>query len=330
MIDGSETRNGHERARDQIGESLVERLVASLQWQSTVFHVGQYCGRWNASTAGRGLASFHLVLQGHCYLHRPGHASVALSEGDAVFFLGDEPHHLSSQAEPGPACTPQGMRPTWPAEVDGTALACGFFEYRSALTAWLVQSLPGPLLLPRDAPAPELHAARTLFTLMRDEAARSTQTSTDRPSPALARLVDLMLLYLLRHAAHRCASGAALPGLWTLAGQRDLSPLIGQLLADPGADWTIERMAGIANQSRAAFFRSFKLAAGEAPAQFLLKLRMVMAAQRLEAGDTVERAAERAGYQSTAAFHRAFARVLNRLPGQYRREHGGAADLTAH
>lgn len=311
-------------------DGLVEHLLACLQWQSTLFHVGQYCGRWKASTAGHGLASFHLVLQGDCHLHRLGLAPLALHEGDAVFFLADEAHHVSSERTPQAACAPQAMRATWPAQEGGTALACGFFEYRSPLTACLLQSLPGPIVLPHDASEPELRAAQALFALMRDEAARTTQTSTERPSPLMARLVDLLLLYLLRHAAHRCASTLAVPGLWSLAGQRDLAPLLADMLADPGRDWTAERMAAVVHLSRAAFFRRFRLVAGEAPAQFLVRLRMVMAAQRLQSGETVERAAEQAGYQSTAAFHRAFARVIGTLPGRYRRLHADATGAVTH
>ncbi|MDA4542231.1 cupin domain-containing protein, partial [Escherichia coli] len=66
-----------------------------LQWRASVFHVGQYCGRWRASTAGRARASFHLILDGRCWLHLPGQPSVELQPRDGVFLSRDVPHFIS-------------------------------------------------------------------------------------------------------------------------------------------------------------------------------------------------------------------------------------------
>jgi hypothetical protein len=46
-------------------------LLASLDLQTTLFHLGQYCGSWKASTSGLARAGFHLVLDGECWLHLP-------------------------------------------------------------------------------------------------------------------------------------------------------------------------------------------------------------------------------------------------------------------
>src|SRR5580692_8982396 len=81
-------------------ERIVHWLLSGLELQSTVFHVGQYCGRWQASTTGRGLASFHVVLHGHCWFKRPDTGeTTALEAGDTVFLLSDIPHVLSPNPE---------------------------------------------------------------------------------------------------------------------------------------------------------------------------------------------------------------------------------------
>ncbi|MCR6654121.1 MAG: cupin domain-containing protein [Cellvibrionaceae bacterium] len=66
-------------------DRLIHWLVSSLELETTLFHVGQYCGSWRASTAGRSKASFHLVLDGKCYLHIPDRAPIPLEAQDAVF-----------------------------------------------------------------------------------------------------------------------------------------------------------------------------------------------------------------------------------------------------
>lgn len=310
-------------------DDVLSPLIDSLRWRSTVFHVGQYCGAWQGSTAGHQQASFHFVLQGEAWLHRPSHDALRLRAGDAVFFCRDEPHQMSSAQHGRDACRPRPMQPSWPLQADGTALACGFFETDGALSQWLLASLPGPLFLRADADGADAAAARAVFALMRDEADRSTQRSTDAPSAAMARLVDLLLLYVLRHAVslHTLGPLAGLRGLWALATHRDLAALLQRLLADPAADWSTERMAEVVHLSRAAFFRRFQQATGEAPAQFLVRLRMVLAAERLRRGDSVERAAEQAGYQSPSAFHRAFVRVMGAQPGRVRRDAAGSDAL---
>ena len=301
-------------------DQLIDWLLSGIEWQTTVFHVGQYCGRWRASTQGRGLASFHAVLRGHCHLHRPGQAAVALGPGDAVFLLRDEVHHLSPSADDAADCQPLAMRAMQPVESDGTSLACGFFKFSGTLSAWMVSALPHPLVLRADGSDSDLrHAART-FELMRAEADRSACGFSDRPddapSPLIERLAGLLFFYVLRHAIRRDEAAA---GLWAVLRRPALAGLLEQMLRSPGDDWSVERMATAVHMSRAAFFRQFSEVCGEPPAQFLLRLRMQLAAQRLQRGDSITRAAEYVGYQSNAAFTRAFRRMLGEQPGAYQR-----------
>ena len=54
--------------------ALVDWLLEGLELDASLFHVGRYCGGWHASTQGMGRASFHLVVQGDCWLHLDGQA----------------------------------------------------------------------------------------------------------------------------------------------------------------------------------------------------------------------------------------------------------------
>lgn len=293
-------------------DQLVDWLIGGIELDTTVLHVGQYCGQWQASTAGRSLASFHLVLHGNCFLHMEERAPVALSARDAVFVLRDMPHFLSPYADRRAAIRRLPMESLRCDAEGSTGLACGFFHFRGASGSLLVDSLPEFLIV--RAGDVSLRAAGQLFELIMAEAGGDPQT----PSPLITRLVEVLLFYVIRHAAEQRHIASGLLGV---ARRAEFSRLVDSILRTPGQDWSTESMARTAHMSRANFYKRFVEAGGQPPARFLLRLRMKIAARRLQAGDTVERAAEYVGYRSHAAFSRAFKRVLGEDPGAYRRAH---------
>jgi AraC family transcriptional activator of mtrCDE len=295
-------------------DSLIDWLLKSLELDTTLFHLGQYCGAWRASTTGLASAGFHLVLHGACWLHlHDEDRSVALSEGDCVFFLRDVPHTLTPTPDIGPDLPPAGAVPMGPIDKsvpDAVALACGFFGFRAGFTQALMHSFPSYVVIP--AHGGSLHPIRPLFDLVLAEADRDSPT----PSPLVARLVDLMFYYVVRELAARADVVA---GIWAVLAAPEFLPLLKALIDDPGREWTVDAMAGITHMARATFFKRFVRTAGVAPAQFLALLRMQLAARMLATGTSIARAAEQVGYQSDAAFSRAFKKATGVLPGAYRR-----------
>jgi AraC family transcriptional regulator, activator of mtrCDE len=292
---------------------LVQSLVDGVQLDATTFHVGQYCGRWNASTAGRAPGSFHLVLHGGCWLHVAGRPPLRLEARDGVFLLRDLPHLLGPDPTPDPA-PGAAMAPLGDAQAGATGLACGFFRFHGALAALVVESLPDVLVLRAGDPA--LAAVASLFDLVQAE----RPSSPDAPAPLVARLAELMFFYVVRHAARRADLAS---GLLAVARLPEFAMLVERMMQAPGADWSTTAMARAAHMSRSSFYKHFSEASGQAPAQFLLALRMRIAAQRLHGGESVERVAEHVGYGSCAAFSRAFKKIIGEQPGAFRRR--GAA-----
>lgn len=296
-------------------ERIVHWLLSGLELQSSVFHVGQYCGRWQASTAGRGLASFHVVLQGRCWFKRADTAEcVALDAGDTVFLLRDIPHVLSPDPTPLPADGSieriGAMAPLDIASADATGLACGFFEF-SAMPGELLLSLLPDALIVRAGTASS-NSARAVFDLIRAEAMRDTP----EPSPLIARLTELLFFYALREFAER---DEVATGLWSLLRGREFSKLVEAIIDKPGQAWSTDAMAEHAHMSRARFCKRFVEACGQPPAQFLAQIRMKVAAELLREGASISSAAERVGYQSESAFAQAFKRVTGAQPGALRR-----------
>jgi AraC family transcriptional activator of mtrCDE len=296
-------------------ERVVHWLLSGLELESTVFHVGQYCGRWQASTSGRGLASFHVVLSGRCWLQRPDTAEpVELKAGDTVFLLRDVPHFLSPDGTvpvAGQAIERVGtMMPFDATTTDSTGLACGFFEFGLSSGELLLSLLPDMLIVrPGDASS---DSARSIFDLIRTEAARESTS----PSPLIARLTELLFFYALREIASRDDIAT---GLWSLMRSGEFPGLVEAMIETPGRAWSTEAMAAHANMSRARFFKRFVQACGQPPAQFLAQIRMKVAAELLREGASISDAAEHVGYQSESAFAQAFKRVTGTQPGALRR-----------
>lgn len=294
-------------------DRLIHWLLGSLELDTTLFHLGQYCGSWKASISGLARSGFHLVLHGQCWLHLPQEAAPRpLQAGDAVFFLRDVPHTLSPLADPAQAAAaPRAPMHELDFAVPGSvALACGFFEFRSRLNRVFLGSFPDYVVIP--AQGGELPELRPLFDLILAEA----KGSGAEPSPLIARLVDLLFFYVIRHLCQRQEVTA---GLWALLGRAEFAPLLEAIVNEPGRDWSVQTMAELAHMSRATFFKRFVQACGATPAHVLQQLRMKQASELIQDGMSLSRAAERVGYQSDAAFSRAFKKATGVLPGAYRR-----------
>jgi AraC family transcriptional activator of mtrCDE len=306
-------------------ETIADWFLSGLELKSTVFHVGQYCGNWQASTAGRHQASFHLALHGECWLHLPETAerparSVKLFPGDAVFLLHDMPHCLSPDPQP-PARGQESerigtMSPLTPSgdkvkTSDGSVgIACGFFEFNSGLDDMLLSLLPDHIIARHDNPS--LEGARAIFDLIRAEAMRDVHT----PSPLIARLTDLLFVYALRSVEGR---DEIAPCYWSLMRRPEFAPLVGAIIESPAERWTTDTMASFVHMSRARFCKQFVDIAGQPPAQFVTLVRMKLAASMLRGGASMPDAAELVGYHSESAFAQAFKRVTGVQPGVWRR-----------
>lgn len=291
--------------------SPIEWLLESLDPSSRLFHTGQYCGTWKASTQGLSPASFHLIIKGSCWLHFSEDERYELACGDAVFILRDRPHWLSNEslltsAEAAPA---GGIRSLDDKVDDGLGLVCGFFDVGPGIGEWIVQALPDYLILRTQDDGME--QASTIFQLILAEGHGKASAQV------LTRLSDLLLIYILRERIQQFSS---MGGFLALATSDVFRPLLEQLIKTPGDQWTLDSMAKIVGLSRSAFFKRFVELTGDSPGQVLLILRMHLAAQLLKQDVKVAEVADRVGYQSIAAFTRAFKKFSGNLPGAFRRQ----------
>jgi transcriptional regulator GlxA family with amidase domain len=134
----------------------------------------------------------------------------------------------------------------------------------------------------------------------------------------ITRLADILVIQAVRAWIDQHAD--AQPG-W-LAALRDpqLGRVIQQVHQSPGRPWTVDTMAREAGMSRSVFASRFSTVVGESAMHFVARWRMNVAMTTLRDDRvTIAAVAEQLGYNSEAAFSRAFKRVVGRWPGEARR-----------
>ena len=146
------------------------------------------------------------------------------------------------------------------------------------------------------------------------------EASAMRPGgeTVMTRLADILVIQAIR----AWLDGAPEANLGWLAALRDRQ--VGRALAvmhrRPEQDWSVAELAGEAGMSRSAFSARFTEMVGQPAAQYLAQWRLHLARARLlETREPVASVARRAGYQSEAAFGRAFKQFFGLPPGGVRR-----------
>jgi AraC-like DNA-binding protein len=163
------------------------------------------------------------------------------------------------------------------------------------------------------------HQAKTgwLGTLLNIATSESGRTRAGGEN-VLARLSELVFVEAIRRYLE------TLPPDQTgwLAGLRD--PMVGRALValhnDASKQWTVEGLARVAGLWRSLFAERFTAMLGHPPMQYLALWRMQLAARLLAGGRAVAAVAEAVGYESEAAFSRAFKKLVGESPGLWRRQ----------
>ncbi|GAA4574786.1 cupin domain-containing protein [Planotetraspora kaengkrachanensis] len=262
-----------------------------------------------------GEAPFHLLLEGECTLELADR-SVDLVAGDVVLLPRGRAHRVRTRGrgrrravvEEAGGAFPTARSQGTPSEID---LFCGHYAFGPGAGDLLFQSLPDPLHVSFGAESGE--PVRMLSALMRGEA----QNDGPGATAIVISLCDALLAMVLRSTSNRRLAGDA---LWTAVDDERLRAVVDAVLGDPGRDWTIPDLAGLAAMSRATFIRRFTRATGMTAGDFLTRVRMMTAAEMLTAGDRpIGVVAAEVGYQSESAFGRAFRTATGATPARFRR-----------
>ena len=150
-------------------------------------------------------------------------------------------------------------------------------------------------------------------------AAKQLAAGAAGASTIISKLSELMFVEAVRQHIDSLAPEET---GW-LAGLRD--PAIGKALAlmhtEPNRDWTADALAAEVNLSRSAFAERFSCLVSQPPMKYLTNWRMQVAAHKLrENRSTISQIAYDVGYESEAAFTRAFRREMGAPPATWRKQ----------
>jgi len=268
---------------------------------------------------------YHLVTEGCCEASVPGGPAVSARGGDLIIIPGGEAHSLGSNlahpAVPGGRLVVQRGPDEVPRVRYGgggaaTRMVCGYLACDSSLFDTVLAALPRIMLVNmREGPGAQWLTSSIRFSLSEASGQRAGAGTV------LAKLSELMFVEAIRRHIE------SLPPEQTgwLAGLRDR--FVGRALAlmheHPGRDWTVDELSGSVGLSRSSLAQRFADFLGQPPIQYLTRWRLTIAAQRLRNESTsLARIAAASGYESEAAFNRAFKRALGTTPAVWRRGDG--------
>ena len=273
------------------------------------------------------LISYHLLIEGSCWVELEGELPIRMQAGDIIVLPHGDTHVL---------CTEIGMRKSpqmalyrrpesggvLPSKISvGTDngepahFVCGFLGCDSRPYNPLLTALPRMIHVGNQASGALGEYFK--FALAETRNRMGGECMLGRISELM--FVDVIRRYLETQPADRTN--------W-LSGLRD--PHVGRALtalhANPARCWTLELLATEAALSRSAFAERFTQFVGQPPMQYLANWRMQLATNYLRNGhESVAAIANRVGYDSEAAFSRAFKKVVGTPPSEWRIQHVKAA-----
>jgi AraC-like DNA-binding protein len=331
-------------ARDTLSD-----LLRSVRLRGAVFYYVSFRGRWSAGAAAAKeiahvvmpgcdhVMEYHMFAKGNGWAAVDGLPPVRLQAGDVVLFPQGDRHVLSSA----PGLTPDEQRPELllprggqrplpisfqegvvdagpvPIETADAVVVCGFLGCDLRPFNPLITALPRILHLPA------LRAGGWVAHAIDQAVLESTER---RPGgdAVLERLSEMMFV----DAARRYLENLPEDSVGWLAGLRDRH--VGRALAlmheRPERQWSVDELAREVGLSRSALHERFVSYLGQAPMQYLASWRMQLGAKLLrESSRIVADIALEVGYDSEAAFARAFKRMVHMPPAAWRRSQAGSS-----
>ncbi len=317
------------RSVDSLGEALYV-----LRMQRSFYSRCEFIAPWGLELpAIPGSLMFHVVTMGRCWLEVEGGEPRLLQLGDLGLVPHGEGHRLVS--EPGVRGAKLMEIPR--VEVSdryeviqmggggaATGLVCGTVRFDHPAAQQLVSLLPSVISVEAWS-SPEIEWIASTLRFMAAEA-REPRLGGET---VITRLADILVIQAIRSWIEQ--DPAAQTG-W-LGAMRD--PQIGRAISlihrDPARTWTVASLADEVAMSRSAFAARFVELVGEPPMHYVTRWRMHAAVTWLREGDaTLGELALRLGYQSEAAFSRAFKRFMGLSPGAVRRQTATATSGFVH
>jgi AraC-like DNA-binding protein len=267
------------------------------------------------------IVCFHFVVEGKCLIETSEGLN-QVEEGEAVLLPRNQLHRLGSDLSI-PAISaadimlpPEGVgvpRIVHGGGGEACTMVCGFLGGDAHLQPLLATLPPLLKLKVRDTPGGEWVA----------QSFRYGAQQLANGNPGAATVMSKMSELLFVEAVRRYLNTMPEAHTGFLAGLRD--PAVGKALAlmhtQIARAWTAEELADAVNLSRSAFADRFTTLMGQPPMRYLTGWRIQVAGHKLREGrQTIAQIAFDIGYESEAAFTRAFKREMGVPPATWRKD----------
>jgi AraC-like DNA-binding protein len=318
------------------------QILSGVKLNGAVFLTAEFSAPWGVSVpasnrlaanlapgAGR-IVLYHLVVEGAAVVELTDGHCTRLGPGDVVIFPNADAHHMSSGAGATRPFPNYGInskiqtRDLSPLRAGGggaiSRFVCGYMTCDPYLSRPILSGLP-PVFKVNIRTDGAGHWLENSIMYLVEEAGSGRIGS----EAMLAKLSEALFVDTLR----RYAAGLPEQETGWLIGARD--PIVGKSLgllhSRVAHPWTIAGLADEVGISRSALVERFTRYLSEPPMSYLTRWRLQLAARSLErtSRGVAEIAAE-IGYESEAAFNRAFKREFGQPPGRYRTGHKGSPD----
>lgn len=312
---------------------VLSEVLKVIKLDGALYHNAEFSAPWSFRSPGSPtlrpyvapgadhIIIFHLLTEGRASARLEDGERVLLEAGDIVIFPHGDPHILENGARTKTLdgaqelerIMAQGlklMRHGGDGEV--TKFVCGYMSCESRLSQVILGGLPSVFKV-------SIRAGRTGGWLENSIRFSVDEVVVSRAGSdaVLAKLSETLFVETLRRYIETLPQDQ----LGWLAGARD--PEVGKILAllhrQPERAWTIADLAKEVGSSRSVVAERFRRYLGQPPMAYLTQWRLQLAAQMLHTtSHSVAQIASAVGYDSEAAFNRAFKRDFGMPPARFR------------
>ncbi|MFK7999887.1 MAG: cupin domain-containing protein [Polyangiales bacterium] len=278
--------------------------IVSSSHKGSLYHRGWYAGRWNLGFDAAESRGFHIVMKGTVFIRTSDGAVHELHPGD-IALLSTE-HQLASDLASPPVPFSAKAARALNGEGADICMLCGAYQLEDAESHLVFSNLP-PIIVLRSG---ERDASVDMLVSLLDREFREGAPGT---RTIASRLVDAMLVYILRHWIESDCPTA----LTWLKALRDpnLARALTLIHKHYDQDWTLESLARASGMSRATLARNFASEVGSSPIHFLTERRLSAAKDLLARTSlSLEEVAKSVGYGSAFSLSKAFKRAYGQSP----------------
>ncbi len=299
--------------------AIYLRPELSVPWSLQSLPHSDFVATLQAQT--KHILPFHIIANGNCWLQAMDGTRKFLSQGDIIIFPHGDSHILGDCLDRAPVPVSQLLpAPPWTEPLilkyggggEVTKLACGFLQCEELLLYPFLKTLPALMHIRAvTEPIAPLLSAGVRYIIHETDCFQSGSMCS------LTRLVELMFIEILRNYMQNLPASQ----IGWLSALKD--PIVSQVLerihGDPAYPWTVSALADRMSISRSALAARFTQLLGQPPMKYLTYWRLQLAAQQLQdSDDSIAKIAIQVGYESEAAFNRAFKRYVGMPPGVWR------------